>query len=355
MVRSTRNHNLGIGGIQRREKPAVCGHWGSHCVHATPPSSDTGVLVPSRACPRALPCPPCTCYQLPEAFRRKFLAQASVITVVAFKLQPIRSASKSLSQACLRDWHYQNIWMLWFPLILAALQLQHSIATVRTTLNVKGWESDTEFSAPRCTVERIPIDAITKEEFDLYFLEQSPVILLGTDQHRLSALTVKVHLPPNIRDHLSGASTITHITQDVFTAGCKAARWSCLRVPQHQLLQLQGTLLRSHGDSKVRLSSANTFSHGYKYISLREYLHTLSSPSTGVRANESFYLFGPHADLSPSLSKLVETYVPPVFAGSDLAFSFGIGGHASGIPFHVHGHGFSEVIHGKKVRQSSCH
>lgn len=118
---------------------------------------------------------------------------------------------------------------------------------------------------------------------------------------------------------------------------------------------LQARLTKHHGNTVVTLSSSNTFSHGRKSVPLREYLGSMSSDAQQssaahrAPANESFYLFGPHASLSPKLSSLVETYVPPPFSGDDLAFSFGIGGPGTGIPFHIHGHGFSEVIHGGKV------
>lgn len=92
-------------------------------------------------------------------------------------------------------------------------------------------------------------------------------------------------------------------------------------------------------------------------MKLQEYIDSFSrtvGDAPTARANESFYLFGPHAALSPRLSELVEKYSPPPFAGSELAYSFGIGAHATGIPFHVHGHGFSEVIHGSKVLLAAC-
>ena len=115
---------------------------------------------------------------------------------------------------------------------------------------------------------------------------------------------------------------------------------------------MQNVLLQEYGGTVVKLSSANTYSHGSTHIKLHEYIDSFSrniEDAPSARANESFYLFGPHAALSPRLSQLVEKYSPPPFAGSELAFSFGIGAHATGIPFHVHGHGFSEVIHGSKV------
>eukprot|EP01026_Neomeris_dumetosa_P078475 TRINITY_DN84912_c0_g1_i2.p3 TRINITY_DN84912_c0_g1~~TRINITY_DN84912_c0_g1_i2.p3 ORF type:complete len:135 (-),score=6.29 TRINITY_DN84912_c0_g1_i2:167-571(-) len=46
---------------------------------------------------------------------------------------------------------------------------------------------------------------------------------------------------------------------------------------------------------------------------------------------------------------MLELYQEPAFIPrSEFAFSFGIGHSGSGVPFHIHGHGFSEVIHGQK-------
>jgi hypothetical protein len=114
---------------------------------------------------------------------------------------------------------------------------------------------------------------------------------------------------------------------------------------------MQHVLLRDYGNATVTVSSANTFSHSSRNDELQEYIDSFSvrDPST-ERANESFYLFGPHGAFSPRLKGLVEQYTPPPFAGKGATFSFGIGADATGIPFHIHGHGFSEVIHGSKVR-----
>lgn len=47
---------------------------------------------------------------------------------------------------------------------------------------------------------------------------------------------------------------------------------------------------------------------------------------------------------------LFQHYVPPPFRipGTSPAYSFGIAGSGSGVPFHWHGPGFSEVIFGRK-------
>jgi hypothetical protein len=197
------------------------------------------------------------------------------------------------------------------------------------------WLPAFEYAAPRCTIERVPLQAITQSDFESFFLEQSPVIFQGTSQERLSASTQKVR---------------TAEKAEVLACTVACSCWLIRSFATELLCGMQRVLLRDYGSTTVKLSSANTFSHGSTHIKLQEYIDSFSLTDTrNARANESFYLFGPHAALSPRLSELVVQYLPPLFAASDLAFSFGIGAHATGIPFHVHGHGFSEVIHGSKV------
>jgi hypothetical protein len=114
---------------------------------------------------------------------------------------------------------------------------------------------------------------------------------------------------------------------------------------------LQDALLKNYGKVQVTLSSANSISHDKIQASLATYIREMSSTVSNSHGNETFYLFGPVAEISPRLRSLVATYVPPPFASDKAAISFGIGAAGSGVPFHVHGHGYSEVIHGAKV----CH
>ena len=54
------------------------------------------------------------------------------------------------------------------------------------------WVSSAIHAAHTCTIDRIPIDALTKAEFIQYYEEQYPVIIQGTTQPRLVSLTEKV-------------------------------------------------------------------------------------------------------------------------------------------------------------------
>ncbi|XP_014398519.1 PREDICTED: jmjC domain-containing protein 8 isoform X2 [Myotis brandtii] len=85
-------------------------------------------------------------------------------------------------------------------------------------------------------------------------------------------------------------------------------------------------LLASFGDNVIRLSTANTYSY----------------------QKDTLYFFGDNN--FTEWASLFRHYVPPPFGllGTTPAYSFGIAGTGSGVPFHWHGPGFSEVIYGRK-------
>jgi hypothetical protein len=130
------------------------------------------------------------------------------------------------------------------------------------------------------------------------------------------------------------------------------------------------------GDSEVKLTSSNTYSSGLKTMTLKEYIsYTVSESSRWDRAsasaqcdaardpgpigsddsasckrksNESFYLFG--GNFGGVWDSMRDAYrLPPCLVCAQCgAVTIGIGGHLSGVSFHHHGPGFSEVIEGSK-------
>lgn len=77
--------------------------------------------------------------------------------------------------------------------------LQLAILIVIVAGNVAGdWITSHLHSAQRCTVDRVPIDALTKAEFVQFYEEKYPVILQGTSQTRLAHLTEKVRISEQI-------------------------------------------------------------------------------------------------------------------------------------------------------------
>ncbi|CAN0128639.1 unnamed protein product [Phaeothamnion confervicola] len=112
-------------------------------------------------------------------------------------------------------------------------------------------------------------------------------------------------------------------------------------------------LLARLGDAEVTLSSSNSYSHGVSTARLSDYIASFPAASSlpaayaSARSNETFYLFGPQRD--PAWDALMAQYRrPPATGVDDAVLSFGAGGAGSGVAFHVHGPGYSEVLHGRK-------
>ena len=87
---------------------------------------------------------------------------------------------------------------------------------------------------------------------------------------------------------------------------------------------------------------------------MREYLSDLFAPQDIENpANNSWYLFGDNDH--KEWRSVFAAYKQPEYilaherlSGFEAALSFGIGASGTGVPFHVHGPGFSEVLWGRK-------
>ncbi|XP_064008755.1 jmjC domain-containing protein 8 isoform X2 [Pogoniulus pusillus] len=81
----------------------------------------------------------------------------------------------------------------------------------------------------------------------------------------------------------------------------------------------------------------------------KEYVEQLLKPQDPARlGSDTLYFFGDNN--FTEWGHLFQQYVPPPFRipGTSPAYSFGIAGSGSGVPFHWHGPGYSEVIFGRK-------
>ncbi|XP_019362942.1 PREDICTED: jmjC domain-containing protein 8 [Gavialis gangeticus] len=81
----------------------------------------------------------------------------------------------------------------------------------------------------------------------------------------------------------------------------------------------------------------------------QEYVeHLLEPQDLTLLGSDTLYFFGDNN--FTEWGSLFQKYVPPPFRlpGTTSAYSFGIAGSGSGVPFHWHGPGFSEVIFGRK-------
>mmetsp|Transcript_46677 Transcript_46677/g.106513 ORF Transcript_46677/g.106513 Transcript_46677/m.106513 type:complete len:299 (+) Transcript_46677:93-989(+) len=172
-----------------------------------------------------------------------------------------------------------------------------------------GWASayDPGLYTSRCNIPRVELEApLSADDFRAQF-EHQAVILVGHPENSLArTLTTRAHLT------------------------------------------------RTYGSKKVWLASANTFSHAKIRATVREYIdERMSAQTIDTMANESWYLFGD--DKEEVWDELFAAFTPPEFfrmqdrlEGFSPTLSFGIGASGTGVPFHIHGPGFSETLWGKK-------
>lgn len=109
-------------------------------------------------------------------------------------------------------------------------------------------------------------------------------------------------------------------------------------------------LLANHGASIVELRSSNSYSRDLMRMPLSDYINSLQSSrvQSSPMSNETFYLFG--GNEGRLWDDITDAYVLPDCkycreAGATIP---GLGGYLSGVSFHFHGPGFSEVVHGAK-------
>jgi len=118
---------------------------------------------------------------------------------------------------------------------------------------------------------------------------------------------------------------------------------------EFQRLTTRSQILKDWTGVPIVLNSANT--HSYKRVesTIDKYIDTYLKPqSLDVLGNETLYLFG---DIDPEVwKKLLDKYKQPKWKvpSHEVALSFGIAAAGTGVPFHFHGPGFAEVIHGSK-------
>ncbi|XP_069503130.1 jmjC domain-containing protein 8 isoform X2 [Ambystoma mexicanum] len=116
-----------------------------------------------------------------------------------------------------------------------------------------------------------------------------------------------------------------------------------------QALCTKKMLLQEFGDRIVRLSTANTYSYEKVDVPFQEYVeHLLKPQDEDTLGCDTLYFFGDNN--FTEWASLFQKYNPPPFRipGTTGAYSFGIAGSGTGVPFHWHGPGFSEVIFGRK-------
>ncbi|KAJ8253674.1 hypothetical protein COCON_G00202860 [Conger conger] len=111
----------------------------------------------------------------------------------------------------------------------------------------------------------------------------------------------------------------------------------------------KANLLRNYGEKLVRLSTANTYSYQKVDVPFQEFVeHLLRPQALDALGSDTLYFFGDNNFTEWQL--LFEHYQAPryLLPHTSGAYSFGIAGPGTGVPFHWHGPGYSEVIYGRK-------
>ena len=111
-----------------------------------------------------------------------------------------------------------------------------------------------------------------------------------------------------------------------------------------------GELVRNWGNATLLLSTANTASYDKTRVSLRDYVEHMMGPQNETRlGRDTLYQFG---DQTSDLDGFLALYdpLPAKWTArvNSTALSFGLSGTGTGVPFHMHGAVFAEVLHGRK-------
>ena len=101
---------------------------------------------------------------------------------------------------------------------------------------------------------------------------------------------------------------------------------------------------------------SSSFSRPPVDTTLSTYIDKMMKPqSLRVKGNETFYWFGDNN--YTEFASLFSAYNPPKYSLPDTlpAYSFGVAGTGTGVPFHWHGPGFAEVLERMDAYILRCH
>lgn len=116
-----------------------------------------------------------------------------------------------------------------------------------------------------------------------------------------------------------------------------------------QKLCTRNALMEKYGNNTITISTANTHSYRKVQMTLEQYLSNDMKPQPLDKlGKDTLYFFGNNN--YSEWDDLFSSYLQPPFSlpGKTAVYSFGIAGPGTGVPFHFHGPGFAEVVHGAK-------
>jgi hypothetical protein len=177
-------------------------------------------------------------------------------------------------------------------------QYQHQAGTVEKNMANIGYNYDTEF----CNIEKRAYETLSTAEFREKYAGRRPVIVVESHGKR--------------------------------------------RNERFEKLTTKPALLESYGNISLVLSTANSYTKLKRTVAVKTYLNSYLVDQSLVKGGvDTYYWFG---DNHKALSPLTKHFQLNKYSGRYNTKSFGVGGRLSGVPFHFHGGGFSEIMHGSK-------
>jgi hypothetical protein len=135
--------------------------------------------------------------------------------------------------------------------------------------------------------------------------------------------------------------------EDIFFSKFSKKKPFIIRNPNKKFQEMckLSNLLATFGNTSITVSSSNTHSHSQISMLFEDYvLYHIREITSNDDAMKTWYFFG---DQGWEWNSFLKQYsLPPNSPEPSLAF--GLGGHHSGVPLHVHGPGYSEVLIGLK-------
>ncbi len=213
-----------------------------------------------------------------------------------------------------------------------------------------------EKSREECTVDRFWIDALSLERFNREYRDHKPVVVrfIENEEEEEEANEKKKKKKKKKKNNNNSYNDDDKDAASASaTASAAAAEWKHFQ----KVLSSKENLQKSHGEKVIVLSSANTFSYDKKEVKLKHYIDSrgkyLKPIKSNQKADKIWYWFGDNdheafGDFFPAFKRaslIGKKYVPE---SASVAYSYGIGGPLSGVPYHIHGPGWSESIYGRK-------
>jgi hypothetical protein len=92
--------------------------------------------------------------------------------------------------------------------VVVTLSLNVAAAQLKWSHVASGKVAEVLAPSSLCNVDRVPLEAISPDDFKDFFWEKSPVVLQGSDQATFAAITQKASINPKLPSHMAPTSSL---------------------------------------------------------------------------------------------------------------------------------------------------